>query len=149
MSTSTEVKGLVVNLPEFADEDRSMTLKIESVFAEQGETLTMLQKAVGGYVDCIDVLHPETQSIVSVWFNDDGKSLGLARNDFADTLATIGGWPGLSFGDYLAGPVVFTGYDPASGETTSVPEEWESLVRDVYDTASLLMAVLAGTTVNG
>jgi hypothetical protein len=139
-------KALIVNLPEFDTDDKGMALKIEGVALPETR-LPALQAAVGGYVDVIDVQHPETGAIVSCWINDEGKNEGLPRNDFADTLLTIGGWPGLQFGDWIAGPVVFTGYDPETGESVDVPEEWVSLVNDTFEMSRLLMLLVSGIEV--
>lgn len=144
----SNVTGLVVNLPEFHDGEDFMVLDIEERnINEGGNTLRGLQNAVNGLVDCFDVKHPETGAQVTVWFNDEGKVNGMESNDFANTLAAIGGWPGLDYGDWIAGPVVFTGYEPSTGETTSVPREWVELVDATFDTASLFMALLTGTEV--
>lgn len=94
----------------------------------RGKTLEGLQMHVGGYVECFDVAHPQTGAIATLWFHDEGKVLGMPRNDYAMILAIVGGWQGVSAGDWIAGNVVMTGFDPESGETTPLPSEWMELI---------------------
>lgn len=100
----------------------------EIKWVPEGHTLDALQQAVGGYVDCIDLHHPATGAIASMWFNDEGKINRLPRNVIADAIANVGGWGGLGWGDWIAGAVAFTGFDPETGETTTLPEEWAHLI---------------------
>lgn len=95
---------------------------------ESGETLAALQGVVKGYVEAIDLTHPKTGSIATMWLNEDGKYTGHAPNDFATALATFGGWRGIMAGDYIVGTVALTGFDPESGETLTLPDEWHDLI---------------------
>lgn len=95
---------------------------------EAGRTLAGLQQAVGGYVDCMDVKHPDTGSTATLWFHDEGKIIDLTPNPAAMALAFYGGWDGLMRGDWIAGPVVVTGFDAESGETMPLPSEWMEVI---------------------
>lgn len=131
MTTET-VRGLTI--AQLSSDGLTVVMPVS---AKQGETLPMLQEAVGGYVDCFDIAHPETGDVATVWFHDEGKINGLSNNLMAEFIAVLGGWTGPSdFGDWIAGPVVLTGFDAESGETTSLPEAWAQLVANVIDAMS-------------
>lgn len=93
-----------------------------------GGTLKGLQTAIGGLVDCFDIVHPRTGAIATVWFHDEGKINGLPVNHEAMAVAIVGGWRGPLFGDWIAGPVVLTGFDPTEGETIALPPEWMEVI---------------------
>lgn len=97
---------------------------ISRVDMPKNDTLAALQGHVGGYVECIDVSHPVTGAVATLWFNDSGKINGLARNPYAMVVAIAGGWTGPEYGDWIAGPVVVTGLDREEGETIALPDEW-------------------------
>lgn len=125
----------------------SGVVAIERATLTEGDSLTGLQAAVGGYVECFDVAHPMTGAIATLWFNDAGKMNQYDRNDMAEVVATCGGWAGLSWGDWIAGPVIVTGFDPEEGDTIALPEEWATLIeRLVLDTDAVLAEVLAAKT---
>lgn len=94
----------------------------------KGETLAGLQGVVGGTVDCFDIAHPDTGSIATMWFHDEGKILGQTPNVIAMAVAIVGGWEGFNHGDFVAGNVALTGFDPESGETLALPPEWMEVI---------------------
>lgn len=94
-------------------------------------TLRGLQGIVGGVVDCFDVRHPQTGAIATVWFHDEGKILDQPQNARAMALAIVGGWKGHEYGDWIAGNVCLTGFDPDTGETLTLPDEWMELLSRV------------------
>jgi Domain of unknown function (DUF3846) len=76
-----------------------------------------LQRLVDGNIDYAPTDHDD----LTLWINDEGKMLQLARNERADAWwkanihATFAG-------DYIAGDAVLVGFDPESGEDADVPE---------------------------
>lgn len=90
--------------------------------------LTKMQEIVGGYVESLDLTHPGTGSIATMWMNEDGKGEGLPVNDWANVVAIVGGWAGAFAGDYIVGTVFLTGFDPETGATLDLPEEWVELL---------------------
>lgn len=112
------------------DEEGTTLIAYETLDVDmtEGATLANMQAIVGGNVDCFDIAHPVTGSIATVWFHDDGKMIDLPRNYLAGFIAQAGGWQGPAWGDWIAGPVVVTGFDPKSGVTTTLPEEWGRLI---------------------
>ena len=95
---------------------------------KRDDTLAGLQDAVGGLVECIDIRHPFTGDIATIWIHEEGKAMDLPRNDMAMIVAVAGGWEGLQWNDWIAGSVAVTGFDPESGETTALPDEWATLI---------------------
>lgn len=88
-------------------------------------SLKVLQTAVGGYVQAID-LTPE----VTMWINEEGKLEGLPLN-FHGTMfwsATYG------FGtDQIVGDIVLTGGTDDEGDTLSLSPEAESVIRTAVE----------------
>lgn len=81
--------------------------------------LQTLQGIVGGWLEGL----PLAAGVMAL-INEEGKLQGLARNHYANDIASaLMATAGLSLqgGDYLAGPVVFVG-EPKRGETTDVPK---------------------------
>lgn len=97
----------------------------------KGDTLTPLQSAVGGLVEALDLHHPVTGSIATLWMNEEGKGIGLPANDFAIVLAVASGWLGYFMGDYIAGNVALTGFNPETGETETLDREWLDLIATI------------------
>ena len=93
-------------------------------YPKQGETLPYLQAQVGGYVDAIEIVLPETGTVATLWIADEGKINGERRNVLAEMVAQHGGWRGREHGDWIAGPCVVTGHDPETGETVTLPDDW-------------------------
>jgi hypothetical protein len=103
--------------------------------------LTTLQTLVDGSIEAV-YGYRETdgtlsdQPRITFYLNDEGKLRGLPPNPHATAL-----WwhynPSVGHADFLVGPVVITGYDPA-GHDINVPE-------DVIDTFVALAYSSAGT----
>lgn len=102
-----------------------------NVADETGNALKGLQKAVGGYVDAIELRHPVTGEVATMWINDEGKMNGLPVNEYATVLAIVSGWPGPAYGDFVVGTVAITGHDPETGETTPMGEGWMELIASI------------------
>ena len=81
--------------------------------------LSDLQAAVGGYVEVV-----ELRDGVTMWVNEEGayKFGNEDVNWVAGDVAGLGGNPLFMLKQPILGPVVLTGHDPATGETTDVPE---------------------------
>ena len=76
-----------------------------------------MQKLVGGMIEPVPVADG-----VEVFVNEEGKICGMEKNEKADFIfRRLGG--DLFVGDYLAGPVFFTGGVDADGNTLSVANE--------------------------
>jgi hypothetical protein len=90
--------------------------------------LTKMQEIVGGYVEALDLTHPETGTTATMWMNEEGKIEGLPANEWANVVAIVGGWRGPVVGDVIVGTVFLTGHDAETGETTSLPNEWVELL---------------------
>jgi hypothetical protein len=78
------------------------------------QELKSLQKAVGGYVQVI-----ELEEDFTMWVNEEGKLLGLEENKIATVIWEV------RFGldtDIICGDVVFTGGMDEDGETLTISE---------------------------
>lgn len=116
-------------------------------YPQEGETLPFLQESVGGTVECFDVEHPVTGAVATVWFHGEGKIIDLPRNKFAEIVSIVGGWMGPLWGEWIAGPVVMTGFDRESGETRTLPDEWGVTIAEVAEAYRLaLQSIAAGST---
>jgi hypothetical protein len=76
--------------------------------------LKVLQNAVGGWVQAIDI-----NEKVTMWLNEEGKMIGLPRNPIATALWTK------TFGptDIMVGNAVITGGVDEEGETIGLTDE--------------------------
>lgn len=83
-------------------------------------TLKELQDAVGGLIQPIDLRTPG----ISAYVNDEGKF-----SEMPNKRATIIAHrcQALFPGDWIAGTMIIAGFDPASGETTDLPQEFWSV----------------------
>lgn len=79
------------------------------------DTLSMLQGAVGGWVQAIDI-SPD----VTMWLNEEGKLEGLPHNPTAQSIFDSAFGPGQ---DYLVGNVVLTGGVDEEGDTLGLTTE--------------------------
>jgi hypothetical protein len=81
---------------------------------QDGSMLKVLQDAVGGYVQVVDL-----KENLSLWCNEEGKMLGLPANHFATIL-----WE-KRFGktDVIVGNAVFTGGTDSEGQTLGLTDE--------------------------
>lgn len=89
-------------------------------------SLEALQDAVGGYIESVAI--PESidpLGTVSAYINEDGKRLALPPNGRATRLLA----PSLFPNDWIAGDVVFCGYDPDTGDEADLPEPFALIVR--------------------
>ena len=80
------------------------------------DALKPLQKAVGGYVEAIELADDMT-----IWCNDEGKLNGLPHNPYAQHF-----WDA-AFGrhtDYIVGDIVLTGGVDDDGETIGL-DDWQ------------------------
>jgi hypothetical protein len=96
-----------------------------------GDSITRLdkmQEIVGGYVETLDLQHPVTGTIATMWMDEEGKIAGKAINDWANVVALAGGWNGIEAGDFIVGTVFLTGYDPETGATLDLPNDWVALL---------------------
>jgi Domain of unknown function (DUF3846) len=98
----------------------------------QGDGLSDLQAAVGGYIEAAP-----SADCVTIWCNEDGKGLGLPINGPANTVwAMYDEFDCLSW-DRLVGNVVITGGTDEVGETMDLPfEEYQRIIELLQDDAS-------------
>lgn len=91
----------------------TLTPEGEFTLVEEKPTLEAMQKAVGGYVEAVEV-QVEGMTI-DIWLNEEGKLIGLPPNPKVTRLAREAGsiWPS----DYIAGTVMFTGGADRWGNT--------------------------------
>lgn len=79
-----------------------------------GDDLRALQKGVDGYVECVTL-----NDDLRLWFNEDGKSLGLDFNAHATAIFhTVYGYV-----DIILGNVVITGTPNAEGHLKSLTDK--------------------------
>lgn len=138
------VNYLTIPEPDVDDTLGLVTLAMIEADMPGHATLRTMQEIVGGYVECIDVRHPVTGTVASIWFNDSGKIDGLPENPLATAIAGIGGWAGVEYGDTLRGNAVITGIDHTEGETVSIPEDWKILASMVATMLPDHMYVIGG-----
>ena len=82
-------------------------------------TLNVLQKAVDGYVQCVD-FYRSNDNPVTMWLNEEGKLFGKPHNPYAQRV-----WD-KEFGtgtDYIVGDVVFSGLPDDEGDTMGLTDE--------------------------
>lgn len=80
--------------------------------ARDPETLAILQEKVGGWLE----LAPIIDRTLSMYCNEEGKILGLPRNDRASDLLAPNN------PDWIAGDVVLVGAPDSEGYDTSLPQ---------------------------
>jgi len=91
-----------------------------SVKVATAETVKDWQEIVGGYIQFLQA-RPRSSygGGVDIILNEEGKLLDLPRNDLAAIVfLNLGG--NLRLGDWIAGPVAFTGGVDEAGETVSL-----------------------------
>lgn len=82
-----------------------------------GSGLEDMQRVVGGWIEPVDYEIGGAQ--VSAYHNEEGKLLGLPKNDLATHLAA----GRLFSNDYIAGDVLIVGVpDDVEGRTQSIPD---------------------------
>jgi uncharacterized protein DUF3846 len=83
-------------------------------------TLEQLQSLVGGYIEALPL--PAFMGYArdaTAYVNEEGKLHGLEHNRRATDFMVPG--VGIFFGDYIAGPFLLCGFDPATGEHRALP----------------------------
>jgi hypothetical protein len=91
-------------------------------------SLEKLQKAVGGYVQAIDLCEG-----VTMWCNEEGKMMSLPHNPFGQAFWETA-FPVSEFGrtDYIVGDIVITGGADNEGDTLGLTsDEIEALLETV------------------
>ena len=91
-------------------------------------SLEKLQKAVGGYVQAIDLCEGLT-----MWCNEEGKMMSLPHNPFGQAFWETA-FPVSEFGrtDYIVGDIVLTGGADNEGDTLGLSsDEIEALLETV------------------
>jgi hypothetical protein len=97
---------------------KAITITTDNVvtcFDIDKNSLELLQKAVGGYVQAIDLY-----DTITLWCNEDCKMMYFPHNEIALTL-----WDNV-FGpdtDYIVGDIVLTGGTDAEGEIIGLTDE--------------------------
>lgn len=108
---------------------------VEADLRDGDDSLTILQKLVGGYIEAIalpEFLAPDGRA--TAYINEEGKFIeGMGINRRATDLLVPG--VGLFFNDYIAGPLVVCGFDPRTGRNLDVPEAIERRVRLIEEEA--------------
>jgi hypothetical protein len=94
---------------------------IEELDLSVEDSLQVLQTAVGGWVQAIDL-----DDELSMWLNEEGKLVGLPHNPFAQFA-----WD-KRFGahtDYMVGDVVFAGGTDEDGVTLGLDQDTADQIR--------------------
>ena len=98
----------------------------------QASGLADLQRLVDGQIASA----PTDREHLTLWINDEGKILGLARNERADTWWKANIYATFA-GDYIAGDAVLVGFDPTSGDDVDVPDDVvAALAPDLLETSA-------------
>jgi hypothetical protein len=80
-----------------------------------GDSLAVLQKAVGGYVQAIDITDNLT-----LWVNEEGKLEDLPHNPRAQQYFDLRFGTGA---DYIVGDAIFTGGTDSNGDTLGLDSD--------------------------
>lgn len=92
------------------------------------DSLAVLQKAVGGWVQAIDL-----NSNLTLWLNEEGKLESLPHNPHAQYFFDMRFGPDA---DYIVGDAIFTGGVDENGDTLGLDEDTvKSLLASVTATA--------------
>lgn len=84
------------------------TSRTERLPSPDLELLRAVENIVGGFIEAIGIVGEWIAYLNEEGLNEEGKTTGLPANPAADALARRLGWRP-SWGEYLCGPVVFTG----------------------------------------
>jgi hypothetical protein len=107
-----------------------------SMTDDTDESGDLLREAVGGWLQALNLTHPRTGAVASLWMDEEGKFKQGARvNWFATTLADICD-VGLAPDDKIVGDVVLTGlrWSDVEGEGSVVApldDDWWELLRKI------------------
>ena len=83
---------------------------------DQGSGYELIKAALGGgWLEAVP-FRPDAR--VSCYVDEEGKLKGLPINRRATDMM-IGS---ISYGDYIAGPMIVTGFDPSTGDTIDLPQ---------------------------
>lgn len=108
----------------------------EATFIDLSEgSLEKLQKAVGGYVQAVDLSEGLT-----MWCNEEGKMMSLPHNPFGQAFWEVA-FPLSEYGrtDYIVGDIVLTGGADDEGDTLGLTsDEIEELLETVNYITSLI-----------
>jgi hypothetical protein len=94
------------------------------------DTLTILQREVGGYIECVDAGDASTGTRgIDMWLNEEGKLQHLEGNERATYLYrrefTLGG-------DVMVGPAVLS-RRTSGGDTIALSEDDITSIRATFD----------------
>ena len=104
------------------------TLGEATIIDINDDSLEKLQKAVGGYVQAVDLCED-----VTMWCNEEGKMMSLPHNPFGQAFWETA-FPVSEFGrtDYIVGDIVLTGGADDEGDTLGLTsEEIDELLKSV------------------
>jgi len=104
------------------------TLGEATIIDINDDSLEKLQKAVGGYVQAVDLCEG-----VTMWCNEEGKMMSLPHNPFGQAFWETA-FPVSEFGrtDYIVGDIVLTGGADDEGDTLGLTsEEIDELLKSV------------------
>ena len=99
--------------------------KAQEIKLNEGDSqLSILQNAVGGYIEAVDL-----EDNLTMWVNEEGKLNGLPINAMATML-----WEKhFGFTDVIVGDVIFTGGTGSEGETLGLDEETANTLRKLFN----------------
>jgi hypothetical protein len=99
--------------------------KAEEINLNEGDSqLELLQKAVGGLIEAVDL-----GDNLTMWVNEEGKMYGLPINPMATML-----WEKhFGFTDIIVGDVIFTGGTGSEGETLGLNAETAEELRKLFN----------------
>lgn len=78
------------------------------------DSLSVLQNAVGGYIEAVDL-----GDNLTMWLNEEGKLNGLPHNENAQFYFDLRFGPGV---DYIVGNAIFTGGTDNEGDTLGLDD---------------------------
>lgn len=98
--------------------------KAQEINLKEGASqLAVLQDAVGGYIEAVDL-----SDNLTMWVNEEGKLNGLPINPMATML-----WEKhFGFTDVIVGNVIFTGGTGSEGETLGLDEQTAEELRKLF-----------------
>lgn len=96
--------------------------------------LTTLQAVVDGYIEALRIPHfVKDADLATAYVNDEAHIRATAANMRATDFMVPG--IGLHFGDYIAGPMILAGFNPATGNHADLPPAVIDRVKLIEDEA--------------